>query len=134
MATLPASSLDISKGVSTQRQPSRTWRIVGNRIMGECDGWESVRQAVEIILNVERYRWQIYRPWSGMQWNGLLGQDGGYVTAELQRRLREALTVDDRITGISNFAWNLDGDELTCSFTANTVYGDVQSSMTVTLA
>lgn len=133
MAILPTSGVDISRGVTAQRQPSRTWHIAGDRIRGEADGLESVRQAVEIILHVERFRWQIYRPYSGMQWRGLIGQDSGYVTAELQRRLREALTMDDRVTGISNFAYAIDVDELSCSFTVNTVYGDIETGTEVTL-
>ena len=40
-------------------------------------GLAAVRQAVEIILSVERFRWQVYRPYSGMQWEGLIGQDPG---------------------------------------------------------
>lgn len=133
MATLPTSGVDISGGLTSERQPSRTWHIVENRIRGETDGLESVRQAVEIILHVERFRWQIYRPYSGMQWRGLIGQNSGYVSAELQRRLREALTVDDRVKGISNFKYTVDVDELHCSFTVNTVYGDVETGTEVTL-
>lgn len=134
MAILPDSSLDLSAGLRTERQPSRTWQIAGERICGEADGLEAVRQAVEIILNVERFRWQIYQPYSGMQWRGLIGRDAGYVTAELQRRLREALTMDDRVKGISNFQYTLDGNELACSFTANTVYGDVEAGVEVNIA
>ncbi len=134
MATLPTSGIDLSGGLSSGRQPSRTWRISGNRICGETDGWESVRQAVEIILHVERFRWQIYRPYSGMQWRGLIGQDAGYVTAELQRRLREALTMDDRVRGISNFQYTVDGDVLICSVTVDTVYGDVETSVEVNIS
>ena len=79
MPTLPTSSIDISAGVTFQQQPSRTWYInrETRRIQGEVDGLAAVRQAVEIILNVERFRWQIYRPYSGMQWEGLIGQDPG---------------------------------------------------------
>lgn len=89
MPTLPTSAIDLSAGVSFVSQPSRTWYInkETSRIQGECDGWYSVRQAVEVILNVERFRWQIYSPYSGMQWDGLIGQDPGYVASELQRRI-----------------------------------------------
>ena len=92
MPTLPTSTIDLSAGVSFVSQPSRTWYInkETNRIQGECDGWYSVRQAVEVILNVERFRWQIYSPYSGMQWDGLIGQDPGYVASELQRRITGA--------------------------------------------
>ena len=54
MPTLPTSAIDLSAGVSFVSQPSRTWYInkETSRIQGECDGWQSVRQAVEVILNV----------------------------------------------------------------------------------
>lgn len=135
MPTLPTSSIDISAGVTFQQQPSRTWYInkETNRIQGECDGWQSVRQAVEIILHVERFRWQIYRPYSGMQWEGLIGQDPGYVASELQRRITAALAMDDRVRGISDFTYTVVGNTLSASFTVNTVYGDTQTSVEVNL-
>lgn len=135
MPTLPTSGLDLSAGVRFEEQPSRTWYInkETNRIQGECDGLEAVRQAVEIILNVERFRWQIYSPYSGMQWEGLIGQDPGYVASELQRRIRDALSVDSRVTGLSDFSYSVSGNALTASLTVNTVYGDTQTTVEVTL-
>lgn len=135
MAVLPTSSIDLSGGVSFQSQPSLSWYIdkTTNRITGTVDGQAAVRQAVEIILNVERFQWQIYQPYSGMEWNGLLGQDPGYVGAELQRRLIDALTVDDRVTGISNYDYAINGNVLTATFTVNTVYGDIDESQEVNL-
>lgn len=132
MAVLPTGNLP---DVTFQQQPDLTWGIdkTTNRIRGAVTGWEAVRQAVEIILNVERFRWQIYRPYSGMQWNGLIGQDPGYVAAELQRRIQDALRMDDRVQGISNFSYTVSGDMLTASLTVNTVYGEVESSVEVTL-
>ena len=132
MAVLPTGNLP---DVTFQQQPDLTWGIdkTTNRIRGAVTGWEAVRQAVEIILNVERFRWQIYRPYSGMQWNGLIGQDPGYVAAELQRSIQDALRMDDRVQGISNFSYTVSGDMLTASLTVNTVYGEVESSVEVTL-
>ena len=77
MAVLPENSIDLSGGVEFVAQPSLTWKIdrAAGRIAGTCDGYDAVKQAVEIILNVERYRWQIYQPASGMQWDGLVGQE-----------------------------------------------------------
>ena len=134
MATLPV-GMDLSAGVTFVSQPSRTWYInkEANRIQGECDGWQSVRQAVEIILNVERFRWQIYSPYSGMQWDGLIGQDPGYVASELQRRITDALLMDDRVRGISDFSYTVEGDALRASLTVNTVYGDTQTSVEVNI-
>lgn len=138
MAVLPAAgTIDISSGVTFKQQPSRTWYIDTdtNRIQGEVTGYEAVKQAVNIILNVERFRWQIYSPNSGMQWDGLIGQNPGYVASEMQRRMLDALRMDDRVRGISDFSYNLsnDGDTMTASVTVNTVYGDVQTTVEVNL-
>lgn len=135
MAVLPVSPLPLTGGVEIVRQPSLSWYInkETNRIEGTADGLAAVRQAVEIILNVQRFRWQIYQPYSGMDWEGLIGQDAGYVGAELQRRLIDALTVDDRVTGISNYDYTAEGDTLTATFTVNTVFGSFDESAEVML-
>ena len=132
MAVLPTGNLP---EITYRQQPGKTWYIdkKTNRIRGECDDWLAVRQAVEINLNVERFRWQIYRPYSGMQWEGLIGQDPGYVASELQRRITEALTMDDRVRGISDFSYSVEGDSLRASLTVNTVFGDYETSVEVTL-
>ena len=134
-AVLPADPFNLTNGVRFEQQPSLTWKVdkTSQRIVGTTDDLEAVRQAVEIILNVERFRWQIYKPSSGMQWNGLIGQNPGYVSAELQRRIREALTMDNRVRGISNFAYTIDGSNLIASLTVNTVYGDTQTRVEVNL-
>ena len=136
MPTLPdGGAVDLSQGVVFEQYPSLTWYIdkETQRIKGECDGLAAVRQAVEIILNIERFRWQIYSPYSGMQWEGLVGQDPGYVASELQRRITDALTMDDRVRGISSFSYTVEGDTLRASLTVNTVYGDTQTSVEVNI-
>ena len=134
MPTLPQ-GMDITAGLTYEQQPSRTWNINKdtNRIQGETDGQAAVRQAVEIILNVERFRWQIYRPYSGMQWDGLIGQDPGYVASELQRRITEALLMDDRVRGISDFTYSVSGNTLNASMTVNTVYGEIEAGVEVNI-
>lgn len=136
MAVLPTSgSVDISAGVTFAQQPDLTWYINqdSGRIQGEVSGYEAVRQAVEIILNVERFRWQIYSPYSGMQWDGLIGQNPGYVYAEIQRRMADALKMDDRVRGISQFSYALEQDVLSVDVTVDTVYGEVKTTVEVTL-
>lgn len=134
--SLPSSDLDLVQGVTFAAQPTRTWGInrATGRIVGEIDGFAAVRQAVEIILRVERFRWQIFLPSSGTEWRGLIGEDAGYVAAELQRRIREALMMDDRVTGIRDFAHSFDGDNLTADLTVTTVYGDINTSLEVNLS
>ena len=66
MATLPESA-----GFGTElvlaSQPSLTWLIdkEQNQVSRMDEGLEAVRQAVEIALSVERFRWQISRQPAG---------------------------------------------------------------------
>jgi len=136
VATLPQSEFDLSRGVVFQDQPSLTWIAdpVTHRLRGRGDNYEAVRQAVEIIVNVERFRWQIYTPNFGTDFDNLLGRDAGYVASELQRRLTDAFLPDNRILGIASFSYTADGDTLTASVTVNTVFGEVNTTVEVQLA
>lgn len=132
----PNNPIHISAGVQFESQPSLTWYIDRKtmRISGNADGLSAVKQAVDILLNTERFRWQIYSPYSGMAWNGLIGLDPGYVASELQRRALDALMMDDRIRGISDFTYEVKGTVLTAYMSVDTVYGDVQTNVEVTLS
>ena len=133
---LPQSNIDLSRGVVFQDQPSLTWIAdpVTNRLRGRGDNWEAVRQAVEIIVNVERFKWQIYTPNFGTDYGGLLGTDPGYAASELRRRLEDAFLPDNRILGIKDYAYTFRDVSLTVTFTALTVFGDVPGSMEAALA
>lgn len=137
MQALPESGdVSLAQEIQPGRQPSLTWYIDRDtgRIRGTADGLEAVRQAAEIILNVNRFQWQIYRPYSGVEWDGLLGHDPGYTAAELRRRIWAALSMDDRITGISGFSYTVSGDVLTASLAVQTVYGETVLSVEVALS
>ena len=132
---LPQSQIELSNGVVFQDQPSLTWIAdpVTNRLRGRGDNWEAVRQAVEVIVNVERFKWQIYTPNFGTDYDGLLGTEPGYAASELQRRLEDAFLPDSRILGIKDFTWSFSGVSLSASFTVRTVFGDVESGLEVNL-
>ena len=72
MATLPE-NIGFDTTFILAAQPSLTWVIdkTINQVVGMDSGLESVRQAVEIILNVERYRWQIYSNNFGVEFHNL---------------------------------------------------------------
>lgn len=135
MATLPQSDIDLSKGVVFRDQPSLTWIAdpVTHRLRGRGDNYEAVRQAVEVIVSVERFHWQIYSPNFGTDFTGLLGNEPGFVASELQRRLSDAFLPDSRILGISDFAYEFENGVLTAAVTVNTVFGSVKASVEVPL-
>ena len=132
---LPQSNIDLSGGIIFQDQPSLTWIAdpVTNRLRGRGDNWEAVRQAVEVIVNVERFKWQIYTPNFGTDYDGLLGTEPGYAASELRRRLEDAFLPDNRILGIKDYAYTFKDVSLTVTFTAQTVFGEVPGSMEVAL-
>jgi hypothetical protein len=132
---LPRADIDLRGGVIFQDQPTLTWIAdpVTRRIRGRGDGWEAIRQAVEIIVSVERFKWQIYTPNFGTDYDGLLGTEPGYAASELQRRLEDAFLPDNRILGMKDFTWSFSGVSLSASFTVRTVFGDVESGLEVNL-
>lgn len=109
---------------TTSRKPSKTYRIEGDRIEGFCDGKQAVMQAIDLMLNTERWRRLIYSGDYGIELEELFGQSRGYLEADMARRFSEALAEDDRITGIRDFTMSFEGDTAVISFVAETVFGD----------
>lgn len=133
MATLPENVMNISQGVTFTEYPSYTWYVnpKTGRISGMADGFAAVKQAVEILFSVERFLWQIYSPNFGMEWEGLVGQNPGYVALEIQRRAKDAICTDSRMTEITDFSYEVNGENLTVEFTVQTVYGPVPQQFTI---
>lgn len=134
MATLPENTINISQGVVFENYPSKTWYVnpTTKQISGMVDGYQAIVQAVEILFSVERFWWQIYSPNFGVQWQGLIGLNPGFVGLEIQRRAKDAIKPDSRLLDITNFSYTVNGDSLTAQFIVKTVYGDVPQTVTLT--
>jgi len=116
----------------TIEQPSRTWKLDFDRgrVTGMMDGLDAVRQAVFKILKTERFRYLIYSSDYGAEFNGLIGQDPALVRSELRRRIREALTQDDRIEDVTDVQIDIAGDSATVRFTVVSTFGSFQQEVT----
>ena len=114
-------------------RPSRTWIIDRNTMqVGFMDeGLEAVRQSVEIALNVDRFRWQIYNTNFGNELEELIGDDADYIQSELPRMIDDALSVDDRVIDTTDYVFSVNGDSMTVSFTVNTVYGQLTEELLI---
>lgn len=126
MATLPE-VVGFDTDIVVASQPSKTWIIDRNTMQVSCidKGLEAVRQAVEIALNVERYRWTIYSANYGSELDGLVGEDEAYIIAEIPRLVEGALSPDSRVVSVDDYTYTrTDTNSLTVSFTVHTVYGD----------
>ena len=130
---IPETSIDIDLELeeTEEIQPSRTYKISGNKIQGFVDGLEALEQAIYKVLNTEMYEYPIYSFSYGIELESLIGKDPIFVQVELQRRIRECLMQDDRITDVDNFKFELIGDEIRCTFDVHSIYGEITASQEV---
>ena len=131
MAILPDSSGNIYSAEEVQ-YPTNTWIVRNGRIVGMDTGKTAMAQAIEIILNSERFAWQIYSGNYGVEFAGLIGQEPEYVSSSLKKRVEDALMQDDRILGIQNFSFSALGHgSYLCTFEVSTVYGQVTTEVEI---
>ena len=124
----------VNSSAVTYRQPTLTYRMGDNLIVGKTDGLDAVRQSVRHILCTERYSSRIYDDGYGVELEQYLGKDFGTLLAGIEETLRDALTQDDRITDIRvDDVSQVDGrtDECKVKFTVDTIYGSVAETFNV---
>lgn len=119
-----------------EEQSSKTYKmdIESNHIRGYTNGIEAVKQAVYKILNTERYQYIMYSWDYGTELLDLYGQPVSYVCPELERRITEALTWDDRIDDVSDFEFDTSVKGIVhVSFVVHTVYGNIEAEKEVNI-
>lgn len=134
--TLPSGgTISIDTEITYEDQPTVTFYIdpIAKQVRGYTDELSAMQQAVEIIMNVERYKFQIYTANFGVELEGLIGEDFGFVSSEIRRRIEDSFYPDTRILGTSNWEFNWDGsiESLTISFVVHTVYGNLSYTSTL---
>lgn len=117
------------------QQTSRTYGIdfAAGKATGITDGLEAVRQAVYKILRTDRFAHLIYDANYGSEISSLQGRSQGYVRSEIERRIREALLQDDRISEVADMQINITGDEALVTFTVVSTYGDFKEEVTASV-
>lgn len=112
--------------------PSRTYRLQNGRIAGWIDELAAMRQAIEKVLHTERFTWLIYTDNYGVELKSLIGEDLDLVMAEMERIVRETLSVDERIIEIENFQVTQESrNTLLVSFFVTTIFGSIQMEQEV---
>lgn len=125
-------NVEVTTPSAAGSQPSLTYRIVdGTSVVGKIDELDAVKQAIAIMLSVERYDYLIYSWDFGAEIKDLIGKDIAYVVPNLIRLIRECLIQDDRILEVDNFEPSKEGSAVKVSFTVHTIYGDVNASKEV---
>lgn len=131
---IPEGGIVLQKVVGLQKQPSKNYKmhISENRISGFCDGMEAMKQVIYKILNTERYRYIAYSWNYGIELWDLYGMPVSYVCPELERRIREALLQDDRITAVQDFSFDISMPrKVHAIFTAVTDVGNIEAETEV---
>lgn len=114
-----------------QPQITRTYAMdfQHKRISGYIDDKEAVMQAIWKILSTRRFVHLIYDDQYGLDVMNRInsGLTTQYLDIDVPKMVEEALLVDERITGIDGFSYEIiSGDSVRMSFTAYTIYGDVE--------
>lgn len=126
--------MGINASLEYTELPTTTFIIdwSSRQIAGIGTGLDAMRQAVEIILANERFRWQIYDSNFGVELEGLIGDDLDYIKAEIPRRIEEAFSVDSRILSVDNYVFTeTSPGVLSVSFDVQTVYGAIQEEVSI---
>lgn len=107
-------------------QPSKTYKIEENRVVGLCDGKEALKQTIFFILSTERYNYLIYSSSYGSELNVICELDKDIAKSELKRRISDAILQDDRVNNVGNFEFSYDEDSVLVKFTVFSIYGDIE--------
>ncbi len=97
------------------------------------EGIEAIKVWAWNCIKSERYRYAIYSWQYGTEYEQYIGQtvSDEYLQNDCYTETQEALMVNPYITGIDDFAAELDKDRLHISFTLNTVLGSTEVSENV---
>lgn len=106
-------------------QTSKDYNLNSSDIIDEL---EAIQQVVFKILNTQRYIFPIYSWNYGIELDDLYGKPVIYVCAELENRITEALTYDERITNVRDFTFDTSKKRIiSVTFIIDTIFGELQA-------
>lgn len=114
-------------------EPSKNYQLLydKNRCVGFVDELEAMKQAIFLMLSVERYDHIIYTWNFGVEFKDLFGKPVTYVASEAKRRIRDALLQDDRINEVDSFVVTTHKNKVHVQYTAHTIYGEITAGKEV---
>lgn len=134
---IPKSSIILrDNNFEIRQQPTKTYQMdfENERVIGNVEGLEAMKQAIFKILNTERYQYLVYSWNYGSEFQDLFGMPVTYVCPELERRITEALIWDKRIKEVTDFSFDTSKrGTVIASFTAHTIYGDITTEKAVNI-
>lgn len=120
---LPA---NLDSNIKIIKYPSETYKLDFEKtiIQQNLKNVESLKQSIYCTLKTERFRHLIYSKNYGINLQDLYGKPVRQVLPTIERRIKEALIVDDRINTIYDFSFEIqDRNIVLCSFKVGTDFG-----------
>lgn len=129
---LPNSKKLLNSGIAVKNSPSKTYHMnfKEDRTVGMTDGIAAIKQAIFLILHIERYDYGIYSWNYGVELKDLFGKPTTYACAVLPTRIREALLQDDRIQEVSHFETSCAGNTVSVRFQVESSHGTFLEEVT----
>lgn len=109
-------------------EPSKTFNIdfEKGRIIGYTDGKAAMKQAIFLMLSIERYDHIIFSWNIGRELKNLIGKPTAFVASEAPRRISECLLQDDRITSVDYSDVTINKKSVHIKGIVNTIFGEVE--------
>ncbi|UGW84575.1 DUF2634 domain-containing protein [Bacillus velezensis] len=111
-------------------ETSQTYKIdfENGRITNErITGLEAIKQFVYLSLHTERYAYSVFSHDIGNELQDILADNeltDAYKKMEIPRLIEEALIYDDRVSSVSDFEIEKQGDSFHISFTVETDFSN----------
>ncbi len=125
---LPTVNSVLTQDISIITQPSKNYKMNLREefIKDYADELLAMEQVIYKIIFTERYRHIIYSWNYGIELEDLFGEAVSYVCSEVERRITDALVVDDRIKTVENFEFDTSKKHIVAvKFDVVTIFGVV---------
>lgn len=116
------------------RQPSKTFKIDWERkrlLSEKIDGVQAVGQAITVITSIEYKDWDIMPDWFGTEMKFIYGMERDFTKANLERLVKEGLSMDDRIKSITEWEMTDTENSVICTCNADTTEGKTEVEVVV---
>ena len=129
------SNIIFNNNYSESEMSSKTYSVdfLKNRIVGEKDGIEALKDTIFKIINTERYKYDIYDWNYGVEFSDIIGMDRKLAVTEIENRIKDALSIDERIKNISDFQFVENKNSIEVSFTVESIFGNIRESKEVSI-
>lgn len=108
-----------------------TFSTKNNKISGYSYDLDALKQSISDILETAVGEYEIFSWNYGNQILNMVGDSDENIQNKASVYIEEALLGDDRINDVYDFTFLKEGDEMMISFYIDTIYGVVESEVTI---